>query len=247
MVVGRAVLSGLFQSLSVLFYPLRQMLTSRIKFAEPKVRRRLLAGVSVIVIAILVMIFWWPQLSGAQKVNSDVSVGLGEVVADETARLLGDRGEVVLLVFDSAGQNLPAVEATLRAFRGGLKSHPRLYIQATELIKAVGNTAPLSAEQFCGFLGQYASADAIITFVGLPELADLDWRKLPQRRPRVVVAGGFSPELQQFLERDVVQVAMVPDFKPGDKAPRTAREWFDRYFTIVTPTNPAASATNRRK
>ena len=78
--------------------------------------------------------------------------------------------------------------------------------------------------------------DAIVSFVGAPELSDQDLAQL-KTSPKLI-AEAHSPErLINLLDKKILVSAIVPRFEfpaPGPRKPETSRQWFDHYFQIVT-------------
>ena len=62
----------------------------------------------------------------SEKVNVDTYEVLGAVTAEETAKLLGNKGQVLVMARDAGADKNPSVEAELKAFRRTLKKHPGL-------------------------------------------------------------------------------------------------------------------------
>src|SRR5947207_1248460 len=58
------------------------------------------------------------------KVNLDPYNVLGAVTAEETAKLLADKGLVLVMARDTGADKNPSVEAELNAFQQTLKKHP---------------------------------------------------------------------------------------------------------------------------
>ena len=62
----------------------------------------------------------------SKKVNLGTYEVLGAVTADETAKLLGNKGQVLVLARDTGEDKNPSVEAELMAFEQALKKHTGL-------------------------------------------------------------------------------------------------------------------------
>lgn len=162
------------------------------------------------------------------------SVGL--VTAEETAKLLGDRGLIVIIVRDPGAQPSPVQEQLLTGFRDTLQHKPALSVVATERIRP-GETSWPAATLF-QILRQYPTADAVVSFVGPPVVEQRDLPKLRARRAKLVVVGGVLEFNRRLFEQKVVDLAITerlqpPTSHPGE--PRTARDWFDRTFQVLTP------------
>jgi len=181
-----------------------------------------------------------------QKINLDPYAVLGAVTAEETARLLGDKGQVLLLTRGTGADKNPSVEAELKAFQQTLNKHPGLSvvtekIQVTPmLMMATGGGLP--PEQFFHALETHAHAAAVVLFFGFPQLAEPELEALEKSGVKTVVVSSLRPGYKRLLERRAIHLAIVPRSDappPGAQAPRTLRERFDQQFTIITPADAA--------
>lgn len=174
---------------------------------------------------------------------------VGEVAAEETARLLGRPGRVVVVSMDTQMSPTRPAEAELESFVAAAKKHGPLTIVATPTVvpesSLVRRESGLTGRQFLDLLRQYPDVDAIVSLAGAPGLTDEQWQALPKKMPKVVVvmALTFRAELKPLFEENVVQVAITPRFNgppAGARAPESPREWFDYSFQVVTPATAAS-------
>jgi len=196
----------------------------------------------VIVIAGSGVWIYRTQVPPTPKLNLKPFEGLGTVLAEEVAKRIDDKGEIVLLVARHAGGKIPALDVPVETFRSALKAHSQIQIVATETIDVPAMMmAAMPADQFLACLNRHPRVAAIVSFVGLPPLRESDWEKLPARRPKVLVAGISNLNIKSFFDHDLIQMAILPHFMPRANAtePQTAREWFERYYQIVTSDNVA--------
>jgi len=171
---------------------------------------------------------------------------LGAVTAEETAKLLNNKGQVLVLARDTGPDKNPSVEAELKAFRQTLKKHAGLS-QVTEkilappmLMMATGGGVP--PEQLFKALATHANVSALVLFGGLPPLAEPELETLRKSGVKIVVVSSFHPGYRRLLQQQVVHRAIVPrpDAPPaGAQPPRTLRERFDQDYLIVTPADAA--------
>jgi len=176
------------------------------------------------------------------KLNLDPYEVLGAVTAEETAKLLADKGLVLVMARGTGADKNPSVEAELKAFQQTLKKHPGLRlvterVQVTPmLMMATGGGVP--PDQFFKVLETHANVGALVLFFGFPALADPELEALEKSGVKTVVVSSFHPGYKQLLERRAIHLAIVPRqdaTQPGSQAPRTLRERFDQDYTIVTP------------
>jgi hypothetical protein len=182
----------------------------------------------------------------SQKINLDLYDVLGAVTAEETAKLLGNKGQVLVMARGAGAYKNPSVEAELKAFQQTLKNQKDMSV-ITEMIQASPNQMMATGggvppDQFLKALETHSQLGAIVLFMGFPQLTDSDLEVLKKSGVKIVVVGARRPGDQQLLERQVIHLAIVPRSESppaGAPAPRTVRERFDQEFSILTP--PAAA------
>src|SRR5438128_6756853 len=180
------------------------------------------------------------------KLNLDPYDVLGAVTAEETAKLLEDKGLVLVIAGDTGADQNPSVEAELNAFQRMLKKHPGLRlvterVQVTPmLMMATGGGVP--PDQLFKVLETHANVGALVLFFGFPPLADPELEALEKFGIKTVVVSSFHPSYKRLLERRAIHLAIVPRqeaSQPGSREPRSLRERFDQDYIIVTPVEAA--------
>ena len=183
---------------------------------------------------------------GSPKVDLDPYEVLGTVTAEETAKLLGDKGKVLVIVRDTGPDRNPSTEAELRAFQQALKKRAGLSVEVERfrvtpmLMMATGGALP--ADELFKALERHANTGAVVLFLGFPLLADPEIDALRQAGIKSVVVSALRPGYKRLLERQAINVAIVPRPDapaPGGPAPRTVRERFDQQYRILTPADAA--------
>ena len=112
----------------------------------------------------------------SQKINLDTYDVLGKVTAEETAKLLGSNGQVLVMARDTGADKNPSVEAELKAFQQTLKKYGGLSviierIQVTPmLMMSTGGGVP--PDQLLKVGRTHPNIAAIVLFFGFPEMAD---------------------------------------------------------------------------
>jgi hypothetical protein len=94
----------------------------------------------------------------------------------------------------------------------------------------------LSEKRFLKIVRKSHGVDAIVSFVGAPEIAD---QALAQMKvcPKFIAETHSPEKLVNLIEKKVLLVAVVPRFEfpaPGPRKPETMRQWFDHYFQVVS-------------
>jgi len=180
------------------------------------------------------------------KIDLNPYTALGAVTAEETAKLLGNKGQVLVMARDTGADKNPSVEAELKAFRQTLKKHAGLS-QVTEkilatpmLMMATGGGVP--PDQLFKALETHANVGALVLFCGMPPLADPELETLKKHGVKTVVVSSFHPGYRLLLEQQVIHLAIVPRPdapRQAPQPPRTLRECFDQDYMIVTPADAA--------
>jgi hypothetical protein len=182
---------------------------------------------------------------------------LGTVAAQETAKLVGGSGQLVIIVPETGGIPNLDLDTALEAFKTELKKTPGLTIATTETVNMTPPQTPKKSKNLkfyeptallpsapppAGQLGQLLSGSpevkAIVCFSDLPPLNDADRAALQQQGAKVIVVSNWRPEYKALLKSKVVQLAIVPWGEPindAGKKPRTLKDWFDRSYVAVTP------------
>lgn len=184
----------------------------------------------------------------APKIDLETYHVLGVVAAEETAKLLGNKGQVLVMARDAGSEVNPSVEAQLRAFRQTLKPHSGLSvvtdrIRATPMqMMATGGAVP--ADQLIRALATHKKVGALVLFCAFPPLPDSELSALKQRGTRTVVVSSFHPDYRRLLQQQAIHLVIVPRPErrpPGGQPARTARERFAEDFLILTPADVARS------
>ena len=197
-----------------------------------------IAGLILVILASLTWIY--VTEIAAPKINLPLHQGVGLVLAEETSKVLGNKGQVVVIAINP--RKFPELKAQLAAFEKALKRLGGINVKETYMVETnddpkYGVGTGLSAKRFLKIRKKYADADAIVSFVGVPNMTDEDFTGLKRPTPKFI-AETRSPEKSiRLFQKGVLQVAVVSRFvfpAPGAKNPHTPREWFDQYFQIVT-------------
>jgi hypothetical protein len=163
---------------------------------------------------------------------------LGDVMAEETAKLLGNRGSVVMIAIAPAAGIPPQSEAI--AFEKAVKKAGRVTLAGKEYMDVDRESMELSVEKFLKIASRYPKADAIVSLVGCPLLKESDMAQFGEKPPKLIIVGWSSTGVRAMLQQKIVQVAVLSRLSaPPQKSPKTTREWFDQYFEIFTSANAA--------
>ena len=183
---------------------------------------------------------------GFGRNSSSINLGpyesLGAVTAEETAKLCGNQGHVLLMVHDMGGSRNPSVEAQISAFQQTLKRQKGMNvtiqkIQSTPMqMMATGGGVP--PEPFMKALESHPNLTALVLFMGFPQLTDAELEQVHKTGIKTIVASPLRPGDRRLIQRQAIQVALVPKpdaSPPNTPVPKTLRERFDQDFMIITP------------
>ena len=199
---------------------------------------------AVLAIAGSLAVLYRTQFQGRPDEATKLPEGLGIVVAEETGKLLGSKGKVVLILPKRGAYRDPVVELQRAAFAKALAQSKGMSLLATEFIEleraGTMGAAGLDPQPFRQFVQQHAGADVFVTLAGFPEFPKESLAGLAGKK--FVVLGSTAPHLKAMLVGNTVQVAILPRTRPSTdgKKPRTAREWFNSSYEVVTPATAGA-------
>src|SRR5437867_2136302 len=94
-------------------------------------------GPVIAILAIVAAVLWIyrSQSGGSLKFDLNPYHALGAGAAEETSRLLGNKGQVVVIAPDTSQFKNPAVDGELKSFRAGLEKNKGMSIAATVRFK----------------------------------------------------------------------------------------------------------------
>ncbi len=203
---------------------------------SPNRKNLLLALSSVVVIAASACWIYYRQFK-APKHNVTLHQRVGEVMAEQTARLCGPKGRIVLLTIPTSVA--PELKTQLEAFRRKLKQLGDYDLKEHELDTKdqpkYGLGSGLSGRRFLRALKNNATADVIVSFIGAPGLSDQEVAELG-KVPKFIAESRSVEHLPKLFNKQVIQVAVVSRFifpAPGPPKPRTAQELFDKRYQVI--------------
>jgi hypothetical protein len=208
---------------------------------QPKENRKqklIAAGAIVAILFSAAWVYWFEF--GTSRQNVRLHRAVGEVMAEQTSHVVGHAGKVVLVTV--GGSAAPELKLQIDAFQKELKRLGQITIKDTVVLDAADNAkyqpgAGLSAKHFLKIVRKHPTAAAIVSFVGAPELTDVELVQM-KTVPRLIAETHSPEKLMNLLDKKILLAAIVPRFEfpaPGPRKPETSRQWFDRYFQILSP------------
>lgn len=199
-------------------------------------------AVGFAVASILLVVFVVRRQSSDPAMNLRPSVAVGEMLAEETTRLLGGKGNIVVIGRVSAKDGQTAGGEQMASFGTAMRRRASPRIAATEWLPRppgpMMNAGDLTAERLLQLVEKHPEADAFVVFAGLPPLSASLGEKLTARSLRLLAVCGYGATVRRWLETRALAVAVVPRFgelPPGTPAPKTAKDWFRQEFELLTP------------
>jgi len=199
------------------------------------------------VLGIVTSAVWIYRFQTASPVmNPELHQAVGHVMAEETARLVGHLGKIVIVTMDT--RRAPELKVQVQAFEQQLKLIGGISVNATLTLDPGDNPkfrpgAGLSAKRFLKIARKNAGADAIVSFVGAPQMSDEELAQL-KSAPKLVAETHSPQRLVNLFQKKILLSAIVPRYEfpaPGPRKPQTSRQWFDHYFQILAPDTPMPS------
>ena len=203
----------------------------------------LLAVTCVLIIAASVVWICLTEVA-APKFKVPLHRAVGQVMAEEVSRLLGHRGEVVLIAMETT--KAPELKVQIEEFESTLKRIGNVKIKRTYALETEGKAkygvgSGLSGRRFVRMVNKNLDADALVSFVGAPTLSNEELQEIP-KRPKFIAESRSVDKLNKLFESKAIDLAIVSRFTfpaPVEGTPKTQREWFDKYFEIATPDKAA--------
>lgn len=212
---------------------------------ERKKKNLIVAGaMGAIVIAVAL------SLSALSPPRTDLATyqARGWGAALETARLVGNQGEVALIMPDFGEFRIlnSRYDALVKSYRNSLAKSTKLRITALErapvnppMVAKVG--VYLSAEQYELFSKKHARAAVIVVFAGLPPLSDESIHEAQRAGANWLVVSDYGAGYKRLLARHAMERAIVPRLEdvPEFPKPRSLKERFEREYEVLTPSRAA--------
>lgn len=214
--------------------------------SDGKPRQVLVAAASVLTIIGSSLWFYFSQFAKPLH-NEALHLGIGRAMAEETSKLLGHKGHIVIVAMETS--KVPELKVQLAEFEKTLSQLGTVRVDRTFVLDtedkpkyAIG--AGLSARRFLRIVKKSEKANAIVSFVGVPSLSKDDLAQLNlEKMPKLIAEVRSAEKIKDLFEKKVIQVAIVSRFQfpsPGTRKPRTPGEWFTNRLQIVTAASLAA-------
>jgi len=178
---------------------------------------------------------------GQPGFNVELHQKVGEELALETAKLIHSNGQVVVITMDTT--KMPELKAQMQAFEKALKKMGSISIKQlpmdTDDKPQYRTGAGLSSRRFLRIVKKSAGADALVSFIGAPRMTEEEMDQV-ERAPKFVAECRSPDKIKKLFDKKILKVAVVNRFDypaPIKHNPKTPKQWFEKYYQIVTAEN----------
>jgi hypothetical protein len=199
----------------------------------PTKQRLMAAGIA----AALAVTFVWTCFARYSVTRRDTALQwrVGEVLAEQSVRLLGKDGRIVSIAMDA--RNHPQLNMQLEAFKAALRRLGDYELRECEVDPRDCDAGTgLSGRSYVRTVKQYQNADVFVSFIGIPKLTREDIAELGSK-PRLVAESSSAENLSALLENQLIEVAVVSrcEFPTHRSTSQyTPQDRFTERFEIVT-------------
>jgi len=183
---------------------------------------------------------YWHEFKAPQH-DVELHRRIGEVMAEQTAQVIGANGKIVLIAIPTRGE--PELKTQLDAFRARLKKlgsyQLREYEMDTKDQDKYGVGTGLSGRRYVRTANKNLDAAVIVSFIGAPHMKDEDIAAL-QKVPKFVAEARAVDNLPKLFKKELISVAVASRFNfpaPGPITPRTPQDRFEKRYQIIVATN----------
>lgn len=209
---------------------------------RPEAKRGLhIAALFAVIGAACVWIYFTQNKTTRQ--NVELHRHIGEVLAEQTAKLTGKSGKIVTITIDT--KEWPELKIQMDAFKAALKKlgdyDLREYEMDTKDQPKYGVGSGLSGRRYVRTVKKNENADVIVSFVGAPKLTKEEMAELSDK-PRLIAESRSVDNLPLLFENKLIAVAVVSRFQfpsPGTDNPKTPQEWFAKRYQVVVAADVA--------
>jgi hypothetical protein len=209
---------------------------------KPGLRRGLAATGAVVTIVASCCWIYFTQIRTVQH-NVGLHRAIGEVLAQHTASVLGKKGRVVTLSIDT--KEWPELKTQIEAYKAALKKlgeyELREYEMDTKDQPKYGVGSGLSGRRYVRTVNKNTNADLFVSFIGAPKLKTDELAELA-KKPKLIVESRSGDNVPDLFDSQLLNVAVVSRFQfpaPGPEKPKTAQEWFEKRYQVLTSSNAA--------
>src|SRR5258708_6018433 len=164
-----------------------------------------LMGLAAICVILGSVLWIYRTEFGTSNLNVPLHQAVGQIMAEETLRVAGHTGGVVLVTTDTA--HAPELKVQIEAFEKELK---RRGITVKEKVTLDPGDNPkyrpgagLSAKRFLKIVRKHPGTDAIVSFVGAPQLSEVEIAQL-KSIPKFIAETHSPDKLVSLFQKKIL-------------------------------------------
>ncbi len=213
----------------------------------------ILTGLALVVIIFTLISFFYRPKS-KQNIPREASVfteSVGYVAAEESAKILGEKGGVALILPGAEEKFFKGSfgESYERGFQKAVTKHPSLRLMGHFLGQQPQyNTRFIVLGTLQAVREKFPDAQLLVSFLGLPQLQEAEatqWQSSSPPKMIVVADGTPDPgDLERLFSLGLVQTVLLrkPEpVPPQEKLHGTPQEIVERYYQVLTSSNAAVA------
>lgn len=208
-------------------------------------KQKLKTLLSLTAILVAAVILYLRMFERAPKIEARPHLAIGEVLAEQAAKTVGNGGRITLIAPDTSVFEYPGAELQLKAFHRALQK-ANLHVAGTNLIKLDPNRLMhVRPGDLIEILRKLAEPDVVVSLLS-PTLPMAEQKtRLPEKHARVIaVCSGETPRqvnLKALFDDHLLHIAIISRSHPSPAVPQSEnlQEWFAHFFQLVTTTNTA--------
>lgn len=186
---------------------------------------------------------WFSYRETPPLPNPKLHEGIGMVMAEQAAKLLGSGGRITLLARDTSVFPNPATDMELKGFAEAVKK-ARLPVAATNVVKLDPlRMVRVPPRDFFEILRKQNDGDVIVSFVGPPLFTAAERTQFTARKAKVVaLCAGELPrqvDLKEVFDQNLLHAAVINRPNPPSVTVQSEdpQAWFRQFFQLITPLN----------
>ena len=196
-------------------------------------------GLSLVTIIASLVFLGFRFFGPPPRIDARPHRGMGEVLAEQAVKALGDGGHIVLIAPDTTVFRWPGPEAQMKAFYRALHK-ANMTVSLTNLVKLdPGRLVHVNPDDFVNVLRKLSETDVVVSLLGPPTPNAEQRARLNGKHARVIaVCVGDMPKqinLSGLFDDGLLQAAIVSRPTPAIGLPQTndPKLWFDHFYEFV--------------
>ncbi len=207
--------------------------------------------ITIIVASLLIAgggaFIWFHLHSDANRFDRPLMRGVGEVLAEETAKAIQDHGQIVVVISHVHRERGTPENIQWETFAAELQKHPTITIAVTQEVgpDPLEGLAGCPSAALKQIFEQHGQGDAIVFLMELPQWRWVERKVvLPSIKSKVIVLANTAlmpkSQYEGYFSKGILSTLILGQWGgegAGSIEPRNPREAFHREFRIFTAEN----------